>query len=403
MVDLTFENFADFEKAVLLLFKKEGWDAELASPNTPGYDVVLKHGQELIAVQIKNQKAKIALPAIEKFEHFLRSESGKRFSRGIFVSASGFAKTVYAYLDTAGTNNIQALTLSDSCFDWERGSDTDKGENKRLTYIGVFTAKGGVGKTTVAAHLAGAFALSGYEVLLVDLDIQGNLRKLLGDGVFVPGPKARQPGATVTVIDHRDFIGFEQQYPETRVVICDCNPELDANPSELVKRFDYCIVPTTLNPLGINKNIDVIKRTFEQLRQINSTAFLFAMINNYHTGDSNDKRNYEMSAMVSRHFEELGRLDAKCRYIDPIGTDTHDGIAIRFSTQLVYWGYDHLMKNVRPELAFNHVAGRSYPREDFLRLASYLEEQTEIGKFKDVEKENIKQTKKSEHRKKELA
>lgn len=44
----------------------------------------------------------------------------------------------------------------------------------------VSNGKGGVGKTTVAAHLAGVAAASGWRVLLVDLDPQGNLGQDLG-------------------------------------------------------------------------------------------------------------------------------------------------------------------------------------------------------------------------------
>ena len=50
-------------------------------------------------------------------------------------------------------------------------------EREKTTYIGVFTCKGGVGKTTISAHLAGAFALNGYDVGLIDLDHQQNFEK----------------------------------------------------------------------------------------------------------------------------------------------------------------------------------------------------------------------------------
>jgi chromosome partitioning protein len=53
-----------------------------------------------------------------------------------------------------------------------------------------------------------------------------------------------------------------RRYKETKIVVCDCNPEFDANPKEFIQKFDYCMIPTTLNPLGVNKNADVIKRTF---------------------------------------------------------------------------------------------------------------------------------------------
>jgi cellulose biosynthesis protein BcsQ len=45
--------------------------------------------------------------------------------------------------------------------------------------VTVGNLKGGVGKTTVAAHLAAAFGRSGKKVLLVDLDFQGSLSSLM--------------------------------------------------------------------------------------------------------------------------------------------------------------------------------------------------------------------------------
>ena len=46
--------------------------------------------------------------------------------------------------------------------------------------IAVVNGKGGVGKTSLAAHLAGGAALSGWQTLAVDLDPQGNLAADLG-------------------------------------------------------------------------------------------------------------------------------------------------------------------------------------------------------------------------------
>jgi chromosome partitioning protein len=44
--------------------------------------------------------------------------------------------------------------------------------------ISILNLKGGVGKTTVTAHLGAALAVKGYNVLLMDLDLQGSLSSL---------------------------------------------------------------------------------------------------------------------------------------------------------------------------------------------------------------------------------
>jgi chromosome partitioning protein len=46
--------------------------------------------------------------------------------------------------------------------------------------VAVTNSKGGVGKTSVAVNLAGLAALSGWKVLLVDIDAQGNMSTDLG-------------------------------------------------------------------------------------------------------------------------------------------------------------------------------------------------------------------------------
>ena len=99
--------------------------------------------------------------------------------------------------------------------------------------------------------------------LLVDLDPDKNLRKLFLEdqdsdddaSLYVPSHKKGELGATITVLNADEW--DELSYPDVKVVICDCSPVLSENPVNLVKKFDYCVIPTTLNPLGVAKNGDV--------------------------------------------------------------------------------------------------------------------------------------------------
>jgi chromosome partitioning protein len=365
----TFESPQAFKKVIQSLFQKEGWEVFQPPLNAVGFDLEVVKNWESIAVQIKNHKAKVNLGQIERFRHFLESSKASHFAGGFLVSASGFSQAAVTHILTDQTTRIRLGTYYDGQILWageETNSELVNNEISELMYIGVFTCKGGVGKTTIAAHLAGAFALMGYEVILIDLDPEGNLKKLLADGVYIPAPNGGE-GANISVI-HRDEWD-ERQYPEVKIVICDCSPTLERNPEEFLRKFRYCIIPTTLNPLGLNKHANVIIRTFNEVRKVNDTAEMFVLINNYYADE--EKRNSRLNNILKREINNYSAIDPKCKYIDP------EFAAIRFSKQLLYWGY-HIVENSQSELAFREIAGRSNPRIDFLKLVNYLQDHTSI-------------------------
>ena len=364
------EKPSEIERMALFLLRREGFSAQLAAQTQKNYDIELYKPGERIAVQLRNHRAKVHLGQIEKFLDFLSHGDSQHFTDGIFISTSGFTPSVYSYLREEKLRNVRLAILRDGRLNWNAEAIDGEVERERTTYIGVFTCKGGVGKTTISAHLAGAFALNGYDVALVDLDRQQNLKKLLGEGVYLPNTKG-SIGSVISVLSHEDW--DEAAYKDTKIVVCDCNPEFDSNPVEFIRRFDYCIIPTTLNPLGINKNADVIKRTFSEIRRVNSEAQLFTLINSYQSDELN--RNALLNDVLKAQFKQITERDPRCHYIDP------NDVAIRFSKQLLYWGY-HIFEESRPQLAFRSVGGYSYPRLDFLKLIDYLELQTEIEKAK---------------------
>ena len=116
-------------------------------------------------------------------------------------------------------------------------------------------------------------------------------------------------------------------------------------------------------------------RTFRHIRQRNSRAEMFALINNYISSRNVKRRNDVLFNHLKSSLDKYISTDPMCKLIDP------DAAKIRHSNSLLYWGY-HIVEGTEPQLAFKETAGRSYPRTDFLQLAEYLEEHTAIDELR---------------------
>lgn len=412
---LAIKDPESFEKHIGVLFQNAGWKVIAPPANTRGYDLELQRDGHRIAVQVKNYTRKCSLADVEKFRSFLELPLADGFAYGVFVSASGFSKN--ALLDVeANQREVQETRQAAAAAAPSAAQPTPRPAGARgpkpvklveyrdgrllgaaleaeasqppanCRYIGVFTCKGGVGKTTTAAHLAGAFALMGHDVILLDLDPDQNLHKLFRAdtddagseaSLFVPALMKNQPGATITVLSHAQWQQSNAgDYRDAKVVICDCSPVLAENPAGLIGQFDYCIIPTTLNPLGIAKNANVITRTFAHIRSLNPRAELFCLINGYDSSKAVEKKNEVLLTHLQKEIDRYAQHDPKCRLIPP------DEAKVRHSSALLYWGY-HIVDGSRPQLAFREVAGRSYPRTDFLQLAEYLENHTDLATLRE--------------------
>lgn len=318
---------------------------------------------------------KVTAAQLDKFMQSVEAQQNNQLI-GCMAASAGFTKAAITQVMRDAPERLVLLTEHKhkvvSAYPFVQVSEPSSQSRIAPTYVGVFTAKGGVGKTTIAAHLAGAFALMGQSVVLLDLDPDQNLRKLFAhEGnndvaeLHVPAVNKQESGALIRVLTPEQW--RESQYPDVRVVIADCSPVLSENPVKLMKRLDVCLMPTSLNPLGISKHGDVIQRTFAHIRSINQKARLLAVINQYDASKEFQKRNEVLLAYLQSALQDYLTQDTLASLIHP------DDAKIRYSHALLYWGF-HIIEGSAPQLAFKLSGGRSYPRSDFLQLADVVEQ-----------------------------
>ena len=189
--------------------------------------------------------------------------------------------------------------------------------------ISVLNLKGGVGKTTVTAHLGAAFARAGYRVLLVDMDLQGSLSGMMlpqstiserfdagrllqhffrhasQSGTpkitdfAVPVPIETPGGGSLNIVPTTDQLAYtefnlnlswllKQGERDARfllrkalharsvtkaydIVLLDCPPMLNISGINALAASDYLLVPTTLG----TKAAERIPRLVKTVREIN--------------------------------------------------------------------------------------------------------------------------------------
>lgn len=153
--------------------------------------------------------------------------------------------------------------------------------------IGVVSGKGGVGKSTIAASMALAFAAKGFKVGLVDADITcPNVPDIMGkskleitrDDRFAPstarGVKYISLGQIASegdpiLWDPKDLRSAARQLLERTewgdldYLICDFPPGFEAETLELLPLMDYVLIVTTPSALSRSK----VERMVEAARE----------------------------------------------------------------------------------------------------------------------------------------
>ncbi|MCK5726727.1 MAG: restriction endonuclease [Thiotrichaceae bacterium] len=360
---VVFDNAFDFEKVIGMEYQRMGFDVQLNSKqNEPGYDLLATKNGMTIAVQVKNYKNKLPISAVLKFRDFMETSD---YKYGAIISATGFSVAALTAIRTQKLKNFQMGHFSSRQIVWDYMGNKQPLEPIEPTkphYISIFTAKGGVGKTIVSAHLAGAFALSGYRVNIVDGDPEENLYGLTGDTAIVPNSRTGKNSK----IEVLKIGGWNESLNSNEsITIFDCSPAIERNKSRLFEKTESFIIPTSLSsPLDIGNNAEVLLRTIKQIREINKVADIFILLNKYNKPTAKElDRLRSVKYILSQHTDE------KCIILDP------EEVSIRESTILKKWGSE-------PDLAFKTIGGRCHPRDDFLRLSEYLLDNLTINQLR---------------------
>lgn len=129
--------------------------------------------------------------------------------------------------------------------------------------IALINQKGGVGKTTVALHLATAFQAAGADSLVIDLDPQASAAEW-HDARSNPLPHVEsiQPARLAKVVEHAASIG-------TGVLILDTAPHAEATALDAARAADLVLVPCQPSIMDLR----AMRKTVELLKLVKVPAF----------------------------------------------------------------------------------------------------------------------------------
>lgn len=134
--------------------------------------------------------------------------------------------------------------------------------------IALIAQKGGVGKTTIAIHLAAAFAAEGRATLILDIDPQASATEWKDHRTAeFPAVLSIQPSRLTRVMQEARSIG-------TEVLVIDTAPHSESTALEAARAADLILVPSQPTIMDLR----ALAKTIALLKLVNKPAF--AVLNN---------------------------------------------------------------------------------------------------------------------------
>jgi chromosome partitioning protein len=221
-------------------------------------------------------------------------------------------------------------------------SQSPKNNLATMKTIVVGNQKGGVGKTTIASHIAWYLAAAGKRVLVIDADPQGNLTAVVNGTVIdidLPsmftadyveaGAIADEPGIykiaasrTLAMLTPNDgallqrFAANLRRYAGTiDYVVIDTAPTLAPWLLSIYLAADFVVIPFHLEPLSM-VGIEHQLRVLLGLKQKVGASFDFGLVISTYDGMKPDQR-VEIESIVQRFLKALipGRVTKRQSYV----------------------------------------------------------------------------------------
>ena len=220
-----------------------------------------------------------------------------------------------------------------------------------MTIVTIANQKGGVGKTTTAVNLAHGAAIRGMNVLIVDLDTQGNVADALGldEGqdlydwlirgvafedvahgstrerldVIRSNKMTAALKVSLSGMDFREMIlaNALNTLFDYDLVILDCPPSVDVLHTAALVAADWLIIPTKLDQFAIKGVIEMLHSLDSVQRATRSRCQLAGIIPTFY-----DKVTNESQAQLENLAANYGAYvwppvaqDTSCRVANRVG------------------------------------------------------------------------------------